>query len=465
MFVGEVPDSDADAAEGREIIEELREPLERHPTLPITARFVSEAGRLGLFLGAGASVMFHMPLVWGLTERLRGALSRERLETMNDRAAEEDPAVWDEVIDEFLDRIQRQDEDYEDWVAWLKRRHEDGPEQHQDAYGRLFTQVVEAATIILTQQHYISPEATEATVDFYRGLGHLAKACRPLTVFSLNHDLCLEMIAAAQDLPVRAGFPETDELGYRPIDGDGELAELAYEKADRDEYPSPTGFLDEGDEGINLLKLHGSIETFAWTDDLDYVRLLPPEETPQGYIELARIINEDLFAQIQGQTIKPWGEVAFNDAQGQVQFLRRTILAGDRTEKEGGGANIPPQTFHAFQTMLGDLGTLLVVGYSFGDEHVNEALQTWLTEEEDRRLAAVAPSATDLELAGFPEPQVLKVDMPATDFFDLIGGNALSPLEQFAKTLRRYPSGQELLAAFNAAPSREQLELEAETLE
>lgn len=455
-----MPDGDDGDHRNEELVEEAMELLERFPTLLHTAKFIENAGRVGLFLGAGASVEFNIPTASGLTERIRASLTRERLETMNANMMDPERRVPEPVLDEFLAVMEEPHMNYEDWVAWLSRQSNRGPRDRRRAYGLLFTQVVEAATILLTEQHHVSPAPMEATVGFYRGLAHLAKGCAPLWIFSLNHDLCVEMIAADHDLPVAAGFTDEHTLGVRGFTGTP--LKLGYEKAEREAYPADSGFLDDGTPGINLLKLHGSLDTFAWTDDRHYVRLLPPEASAKGYIELARMLNEELIATVHGEPIKPWGEVGFNDEDGELQLLRRTILAGDRRDKQAGDLNIPPGTFERFQNEIRSLDTLVVVGYSFGDEHVNDVLRDWHDGRGDRRIILVSPSATEVGTPGFDKTRILPVNMPATDFFDLVGGNALSPFEQLIKTMRRHPSGYDVLVEFGGAPPREELEGDVE---
>lgn len=53
----------------------------------------------------------------------------------------------------------------------------------------------------------------------------------------------------------------------------------------------------------------------------------------------------------------------------------------------------------AFRRELASTDELVVVGYSFRDEHINEYVKNWLAGSTDRTIVIVDPNATKLELA------------------------------------------------------------------
>ncbi len=392
-----------------------------------------------------------MPAVGGLTERVRNFLTRERLNQINGNMAT-DQRMSDVAIDHFLDAIRARHMNYEDWVGWLQRRSRTGSTDLRGSFHTLMKIVVDVATHLLIEQHYISPQAFSSTVPFYRGLANIAQACRPLWVFTTNHDLCLEMVASANGLPMKAGFGADGPFTYRSPNGN--VATLQFQSSPRAAYPVDAGFFADGDTGINLLKLHGSIDTFAWTDELVYAKLLPPQLSPDGFIQLARIIDQDLVASVRGKNFKSWGEVNFNDQAGVIQFLRRTILAGDLKMDEEFQENIPPKMYEKFSQEVGRLDTLVMVGYSFSDEHINKAIKRWHDLDGRRFIILVSPAASDVRTPGFDKGRIIAVNIPATEFFDLVGANVLDAHDQFLKAIRRHPSFSDLLEHLRIAPPR-----------
>jgi hypothetical protein len=72
------------------------------------------------------------------------------------------------------------------------------------------------------------------------------------------------------------------------------------------------------------------------------------------------------------------GELNVLDSRGQLQFLRRSLLAGAH-KFEGSFDQIAPLAFfQEFKKRIASVTELDVIGYGFGDAHINEVLAEWL---------------------------------------------------------------------------------------
>jgi hypothetical protein len=49
-----------------------------------------------------------------------------------------------------------------------------------------------------------------------------------------------------------------------------------------------------GQEGVNLLRLHGALDSFAFRDGLDLCRLGPDSPDPRGYLKVLQLVNEQI---------------------------------------------------------------------------------------------------------------------------------------------------------------------------
>jgi hypothetical protein len=163
-------------------------------------------------------------------------------------------------------------------------------------------------------------------------LAPLAEASRQrgLTIATLNYDLSVEQAAEVSGVPCATGV----ESWLR------------------------TGSWDWPTNGIRLLKLHGSID-WVWADTQHQ-----PGYMPQRAIFLKRELEE-------GEEWQP------------------ALVFGNRGKLRAEGP---------FLSLLGELETLMrgashlvIIGYSFRDDHVNEIIQRWTSEDIGRTVTVVDP--------------------------------------------------------------------------
>jgi len=152
-------------------------------------------------------------------------------------------------------------------------------------------------------------------------------------VITLNYDLTIERVAASAGVALNRGI-ET----WRP---GGELD------------------LPPKDNAINLLKLHGSLDWQA----ADGSTFAPsPLDLPQ--IEV--VGPEDMSERATGSR-RPW------------------IIVGDRGKLETEGPTLALN--FAARKALDRATHLAVVGYSFGDSHVNSLIRDWLAFDDTRTIS------------------------------------------------------------------------------
>ncbi len=335
----------------------------------------------GLFLGAGASYEVGMPLVWDLTEEMKRWLTPEKLRQFNVGWRAQGGGHPDHVIEDFVSVLQRQELHYESLLGYLEtqfRRHQ--PNQ-QDYHG-LYSWLVQMVYHILYAHHVDNPGFLAKHLSLYAGIRALAERNTPLWIFSLNHDLIVEAIAADLRIPIHSGFststialPRRDKSGKKI----GELlaqfiSEHELEKGALD-FPNPPA------EGIYLLKIHGALDIFTFNDGKDLLKLVPNENTPASIIEALRAANEELFYPILGSSMgraHALNEIAYADDTGEMQFLRRSLLAGAYKFDERRPQVLPRSMLKCFSDNINFLTRLVCIGYGFGDLHINAVIRQWL---------------------------------------------------------------------------------------
>lgn len=113
-----------------------------------------------------------------------------------------------------------------------------------------------------------------------------------------------------------------------------------------------TGMLDFSSAPLRLLKLHGSLD---WQRERNRSLLTPR----------SGLVSEDSMR------------------------TRPFIVFGQREKLRAEGPFL--QLLEAFRSTLQAAATLVVLGYAFRDDHINECIARWLLGNEDRRLLIVDP--------------------------------------------------------------------------
>jgi hypothetical protein len=159
-----------------------------------------------------------------------------------------------------------------------------------------------------------------------------------LDIATLNYDLTVETAAALSGVGLSTGIEEW--------------------------HPGSEIELETTRSHINLLKLHGSV---------DWARHASPEDPTYRRLhsfEVRRL---------------PAGTVNRSPV----------MVIGDREKLETDGPTLP--LLSAFERMLRRTDRLVVVGYSFADEHINRLVRAWLNGEAHRTIVVLDP--------GWPMPQ------------------------------------------------------------
>lgn len=168
-----------------------------------------------------------------------------------------------------------------------------------------------------------------------------------LTLATLNYDLSIEQVAEARGVACTTGVDRWLE----------------------------TGRWDWPEEGIRLLKLHGSIN-WMW-DRGEHIDGHLPRETLE-------VVDET-----------------------EVENGRPGLVFGQRGKLRAQGPFLG--LLSELEKLMSNARRLIVIGYSFRDDHVNELIQRWTYEDIDRKILVVDPHWPD-EFA-YPGPGDFKSNL------------------------------------------------------
>jgi hypothetical protein len=370
-----------------------------------------------------------MPLRAELNAELLAWLGPDSLRRLN--------ATWrargfghpDDVIEDVAGRLGPEGFDYEALLAHLEAQYlEDAREGHAKAYHGLYAWLAQLVYQMLYRRQVERRDSYREGLQYFEGVAHLAKANQPLWIFSLNHDVLVECIAALFGIEVSCGFSEREvALPCRNASGQPIAALRAQVLTDAEMASGRLGFFKQGWPGINLLKLHGALDVFTVGQGRDLIRLLPAEETFDAIIDALQIANEglldpNLVSSLVPDALALMNQIAYIDANDQPQVLGRTLLASAARLTDPYPQLMQRRLLAYFRANLEPAQRLVAVGYGMTDADVNEIVQEWLQGSAARRLEIVAPGITDV-------PAFLQ---PWSGQIELVPASTTIYLEQFA---------------------------------
>lgn len=377
----------------------------------------------GLFLGAGASVEVGMPLVWDLTKELKQWLTPDKLRDLNAGWRAQGTGYPDAVIEDFASVLVIEGMHYESLLGYLETQSSRLLPLRQSYLG-LYSLLVEVVYHILRLRHSNNANLIEQNLGSLEGIANLARDNSPLWIFSLNHDLLIECLAAKYSVSLHSGFsgeaillPRRNGLGTK-------IGDLCAETLTEAQLAKGMAFPTSGSSGINLLKIHGALDVFAYRDGKDFAKLIPDERTVRGIIEMLRIAQEELvyIDPQRPDPVKATNEITYADDDGVMQFLRRSLVAGTHKFDKRHGQVIPKEFLKQFESNINSVSTLICIGYGFGDLHINQVLRDWLERAPDRRLEIVSPGASVPSFLLHLSPQVGVFKEAASDYLDRLTG-------------------------------------------
>lgn len=370
---------------------------------------------VGLFLGAGASYEWGMPLTWPLTYELLAWLTPEKLRELNELWHAQGGALADEVLEDAMRLLRRTDMHFEALLGYLQTQAwRPQFQKYRRDYHMLYGKLAEIVYLLLYSR-YKSVLFLTRSLRYYEGIAGLAARNTPLWIFSLNYDMLIESVAAHHSIPINCGFTGTTTLIRRDKFGT-QIGELEADIITEEQFQKEgLSYLHPGTSGINLLKIHGSLDMFAMQDKKVFLKLRPLGPGIRGVLESMRAAYEELRPTDPGM-LHIINEIAYTDEHGVVQFLRRSLIAGAYKYDQRHEQVISESFLNAFKSGINHVRALICIGYGFGDLHINGILRNWLEFEPDRKLVLVSTDPAIPPSLLHVAPQVKLVKQTATAY-------------------------------------------------
>ncbi|MET1080327.1 MAG: hypothetical protein ABWY06_20125 [Pseudomonas sp.] len=345
--------------------------------------------RQGFFLGAGASYELGMPLVVELTHTLKSSLGPSTLRQI--RALNSFPPGWSAIaIEEWINLLEQPNLHYEAVIGALEVQGQ-RKNEHSDTYNNIRADIVSSVSYLLAEQHRQSYTRIVIGMKYVTGFAEYLKNNAPLNIFTLNHDLIIEEICSSLSSPLKAGFFENDEYVKSALIGASLPFNFDTVTASQIEIEQ-LDFFKPGQPGVNLWKLHGSLDTFLFNNCNDFVRFRPKNLNVGDHLLMLSDL-EDTSRRTQSE----YGTIAsqmltISDSKKILQFFDRSLITGAfKFRNKPNHRKALNVLFNNFKTKIYEIDELICIGYGFGDLHVNEALERWLCESRTKKLTIVDP--------------------------------------------------------------------------
>jgi hypothetical protein len=355
--------------------------------------------RRTLLLGAGFSFDLGMPLAAELTEVLVEPFNEPSARSLGDALAAKDPystgrPINSKAIHEALDLVQdfkrASGRNYEALLAQIETLGDlpGKTQSDRDSYHYVFGFLYELVYAIL---HAFQLEAYSAIYGLNRPhfatLRNVLADTTPTWVFSLNHDLFVECLAIDEKIPISYGA--TGAITF-PISNRDLRDTITFLTSSRDDLSlAGPGWLARG-SGINCVRLHGGLAELEYRDRTIICNpTLHWASSSELITEFRRIGSMAHFR--GGRRIPSGRDHVVTGPDGTLDIIVRTMLTGGRKYSKTTNPKKGEEKLQLFDDVLLNTDELLVMGYSFGDSHVNNRISNAMVKNPRLRVRSVDP--------------------------------------------------------------------------
>lgn len=359
----------------------------------------------GLLLGAGFSFDLGMPLASEFSDILFSFFDAERMtfilnKMRGHRPYSNDRTLCDETLDELIDICNKffasGKGSYEELfriIESLPWKSNNSQETRQFFLSHLKSIVNE---LFLIYQKSTYP-CYLLNRDKYEWLLR-EFADDALWIFTLNHDLLVEMLCLDYNIPLREGYSDIIRIPHSNLNMN-DFHEFG--RVDATEK-SVDGLNYPNSRGVNILKLHGGLNEYFQGDEKSGRKRLFYSigncRNSLEYLIKTEAFIRDTHYYINGKKPDISGELCYSDYGGVLQFMQPSILTGSKKYTPTLSSNRHEEKMELFSSGLEKLDELYVIGYSFCDKHINNRIAHAMHLNDSLKLTVVNPACEKQEL-------------------------------------------------------------------
>lgn len=358
----------------------------------------SVAMRKALLLGAGFSFDLGMPLASELTEVFKTLFPGHVIPFLTEMMCSQNPygegrPTSSNAIESALMRYSKfsssTESNYEAFLLELQTAGDSCKTQSErDSYHFVFGFFYDIIFSILCEyqesSHAIVYDDSRAN---YAGLPVLLNESLETWVFTLNHDLYFEMLGIDLGIDVTYGDHGTIRFPLSNV----ELNDLVdFTSANRDGFHlSGPGWI-RGTAGVNLVRLHGGLCELKYRDGALLCNPRIRGRTSSDLMGEFRRINRMGYVH-DGKRIPSGRSRVVTGPDGELDILEMSMLTGGKKYGRAISSKPGEEKISLFQDVLATIDELTIVGYGFGDVHINDRIVVAMSRSEKLRVRIVDP--------------------------------------------------------------------------
>jgi hypothetical protein len=359
----------------------------------------------GLLIGAGFSYDLGMPLTVELTEVFLHIFTDDLVEQMAKAMSLRQPYSKDRPIeprairegwDSLVAYKKSGGKNYEAFLGEIEKKAGLGSatQPERDAYHSLFDYFYRVIHTILDLYQEVSYAVLyDKNRDCFSALKTFLSD-EETWVFSLNHDLDFEFLALDFGVPITYG--DDHELEF-PVSNLKLSERIPFTYTERKGWSAQhPGFLS-GTPGFNLVKLHGGLSEFTYQDRTLLCNLYLDKPSSQVLFKNYLLYRRMAYYE-NGEPVIMGQDRAISDLSGKFDIISKSMLTGIRKYSKTSKIKDGEEKLQILDGVLSGLDELTIIGYGFGDEHINFRLSNAMLSNPKLRIMIVDPYRTDIPL-------------------------------------------------------------------
>ncbi|PSL42993.1 hypothetical protein B0H94_11276 [Salsuginibacillus halophilus] len=210
-----------------------------------------------------------------------------------------------------------------------------------------------------------------------------------LWVLSLNHDLILESLCLDFNIPLTFGSTEKNVF---PQNNMNMKKSMNFQQVHRRNISLKHMDFFENTRGINLIKLHGALNEYSYDNSEKIVHIEPTnDDTSASYLKKTENVLKKAHFFLDDKPVQIQNEIPISDFDGNMQFFRKSLLTGGYKYSETFNKKPGEEKIHLAEEVLREVDELTIIGYGFGDNHINQRLYNAMLLNEDMSITIVDP--------------------------------------------------------------------------
>jgi hypothetical protein len=211
-------------------------------------------------------------------------------------------------------------------------------------------------------------------------------------IFSLNHDLVIELLALEFNIPITYGDNKTINFPLSNINPQ----KLNFTYSMRENYDKQVLNFFKETKGINLVKLHGGLNEFEYKDKSLICNL-----NLDGLSVNEFIINFQKFNSMgyycNNKKVPHGGQdMIITNNDYELDIIRKSMLTGGTKYSSTSNIKEGEEKLKVFEDILSEINELTVIGYGFGDEHINFRLSNAMVLNKNLSIKIIEPLSINI---------------------------------------------------------------------